>query len=142
MITESDQRTFVFSLKDTQKIQVQGRLRDMTCLVWGSPCCGAQGRAGTPSLCPQSDQALRLWRSEEGSGATDDGSVSFLCRPQASRCAVTWLAPPSSTMFSMTEGPSVQLPAAISLCACAGLKKAAFVLFLLSSLPFSKLLLL
>lgn len=36
----------------------------------------------------------------------------------------------------------MQLPAAVSLCACARLKKAAFVLFLLCSLPFSKLLLL
>lgn len=32
--TESDQRVFVFSLNEEQKIQVQGRLREGCCLVW------------------------------------------------------------------------------------------------------------
>lgn len=41
----------------------------------------AQGRAGTPNSCPQSDQAPRLRGSEEGWGATDDGSdPSAQCR--------------------------------------------------------------
>lgn len=45
--------------------------------------------------------------------------------------------PPSNVVFFVPEGPSVLLPAAVRLCACARLKKAVFALIPLSSLPFS-----
>lgn len=49
--------------------------------------------------------------------------------------------PPSNIVFFMREGPSVLLPAAVRLCTCARLQTAGFALILLSSLPFSHLLL-
>ncbi|CAI9176426.1 unnamed protein product [Rangifer tarandus platyrhynchus] len=83
--TESDQRVFVFSLKEEQKIQVQGRLRGgilfsvekrRAC----SLCCRAQRRAGTLSCHSWSDQAPRLWGSEKRGGARDDDAAPFSLR--------------------------------------------------------------
>lgn len=80
--TESDLRVFVFSLKEEQKIQVQGRLRGgilfsvkrRAC----SFCCGAQRRAGTLSSHSWSDQAPRLWGSEKRGGSRDDSAAFSL----------------------------------------------------------------
>lgn len=137
--TESDQRVFVFSLKEEQKIQVQGRLRGgilfsvekrRAC----SLCCGAQKRAGTLSSHSWSDQAPRLWGSEKRGGTRDDGAAPFSLRtgdrglppflptaspspspllpPGLQMCTVMQLVlAPSLPPAPRREGPSVLLTA-------------------------------
>lgn len=80
-----------------------------------------------------------------GSSPSSSLSLSSSLSPpglqMCSHAAGSGSLPPSNIVFFMTEGPSVLLPAAVRLCACASLKKAGFALILLSSLPFSHLLL-
>ena len=83
--TESDQKVFVFSLKEEQKIQVQGRLRggilfSMEKRRACSFCCGAQRRGGTLSSHSWSDQAPRLCESEKRGDSRDDRAAPFSLR--------------------------------------------------------------
>lgn len=106
-ITESDQKgLFIFSLKDAQKIQVQGRLRDTIVFSVEKrgpvPCLWGPGESRNLESLPSVNQAPRLWRSDEGWGAISDGSVPFI---QYRKWGALPILFPFSVLFLVAPSP-------------------------------------